>query len=214
MIDNDQLYAKSSFPLEPCSICGIEVPYFSLGHAIILQSVDSPFIDGKTIPQFEHLMTALWVCHQPVRPFTNTATLPLPRKWRRDSWLLQKLWLRNERRLLVEITKLYAFIQDAINYRPPVASKNEKICRTSTCPEFLPIKRTLMNHYGYSEAEVLNMPIQQAKWEHYGWLEHERALDFSTRADQDVIERALQPESLEWNQRMWAEAGKKLNERS
>lgn len=185
---------------------------FSVGHALILQSLNSPFLDFSK-PEFNHLMDALWVCSQPVVPNQNTATRRLPIRWRIIAKFLQRVADKDAPRAWKSIETVQAYIFDALFFRPPIVKTNDKLYRQSSCPDLLPMVRSLMNHFGYSEAEVLNMPLKKAKMQHAGWLEHEGALEFKTQADEDVIEKLKSPEFAAWDKQIRAEAAKKMAER-
>lgn len=61
----------------------------------------------------------------------------------------------------------------------------------SGVPSILRVKQILMTH-GYSEAEVLDMPIGQALWEVYSTQDAEaRGITIATERDYDRAEKAV-----------------------
>jgi hypothetical protein len=201
VIENDQLYAGHCFPQEQWSVCGVKLKPFSLGHALILQSLDSPFLDFRT-PEFEDFMSALWVCSRPVAPHVNTNSIRLPLSWKIGSRLLKKVADKDPLRFWRSIQNLQDYIFESLWFKTPISSKNRQFCRTSTCPALLPMLRAIMNHWGLSYADAINLPFRHAKWMHAGWLEHEGALTFVTQADIDIIKQMMDPKNLEWNQKI------------
>jgi hypothetical protein len=154
-------------------------------------------------------MVALWVCSRPVEQNRNTASTKLPWRWKFWGKRLRKIAETNPERTWVSIQILQDYVFESLFFKPPIARKEEKLCRTSTCPTMLPMIRALMNHWRFSELEVLNMPLKKAKMLHAGWLEHEGALTFVTQSDLDVIECMKLPENIEWNKKIREEAAKK-----
>lgn len=208
MRDNDQIYADACFPAERWSVCGVKLLPFSIGHADILQSIGSPFLDFR-VPEFDDLMLALWVCSNRVTPGTNSTSLKLPLRWRLAARFLRRICKDNPRRFWGSIIVFQQYVFDSLWFKPPIATRNMKLSRASTCPAFLPMKRTLMSHWNYSEAEALNMSLKQAKMEHAAWLEHEGALSFKTQADTDIIEEMKRPENVAWAKKVREEAEKR-----
>lgn len=208
MVENDQLYAQACFPVDQWSIAGIQLLPMRVGHVLNLQSVNSPFLDFET-PEFKDLMVGLWVCSQPVEPGINTATEKLPFSWRVKSWFLSQVAERDYGRIWASIAAFQQYAFESLWFRPPIAKKNDGLYRESSCPSLLPMIRALMNHYGYCEWEVLNMPLKKAKMQHAGWLEHEGALEFKTPKDDDIIDKLKSPEFLAWDKKVRAEAAKK-----
>lgn len=209
MFDSDQLYADACFPKERWTVAGIKLEPFSLGHALILESIDSPFLDLRE-PEFEDFMFALWICSRRVKPSENTIRLKLPLNWRIASYFLRKLAEKNKARILRSMSALQDYIFESLWFKPPISTRDNKLCRTSTCPSMIPMKRALMSSWGYSEAEVYNMPLRQAKIEQCAWLEHEGALKFTTQSDLDIVNVAMQPENLAWNAKVRADNARKM----
>jgi hypothetical protein len=209
VIENDQIYADASFPTHQWRVSGVKLEPFSIGHAIILQSHNSPFLDFRS-PEFEDLMLALWICSRPVEPNRNPARDSLPRRWRWAARLLRGIAKDDPERTWVSIQMLQEYIFDSLWFKPPISTKNDKICRTSSCPTMIPMLRALQNHWRYTEREALNMPLKKAKMLHAAWLEHEGALQFVTQADKDTIEQMKKPENVAWNKRIREEAARKV----
>lgn len=208
MIENDQIYAEVSFPSLRWRVSGVKLLPFSIGHALILQSQNSPFLDFRQL-EFENLMIGLWVCSRPVRANVNTAHLKLPFWWRWATRSLRKIADKDPERTWASIEMFQDYIWDSMFFKPPISTRNDKLSRLSSCPTMLPMMRALQNHWGFSHSEVLNMPLKKAKMLHAGWLEHEGALSFTTQADKDVITQMKLPENVAWNKQIREEAAKK-----
>lgn len=175
----------------------------------MLESIGSPFMGFET-PQFDDFMLALWICSNRVTPGQNTSTVKLPLKWRIVSKFLHRIADKDAPRMWASIIAMQEYIFEALWFKPPIATRHTQLCRTSTCPAFIPMKRTLMSEWGYTEEQVYNLPLIQAKIEHCATLEHEGALTFTTQADKDIIAIAMLPENLAWNKRVREEAARKV----
>ena len=200
MHENDIAYAQACHPPR-WTVCGQRLEPLSMGHAILLQSNASPFMTGYPCG-VEHLLAALWICSRPVIPGVDTMQRKLPLRWRVGGFLLSVMMIRNRERVFAAIEMMLDYVREATAYEPPIAKKEQKVCRTSSAPSYLPMKRALMNHYGYTEERVLNMPLQQAKWEHCGWLEHAEAIRFADEKDRDFITRSQSEEVKLWLDKM------------
>jgi hypothetical protein len=209
VIENDQLYAETCFPLKIRSVAGIRLKPFSVGHWQLLQSLNSPFLDFRS-PEYKDFMAALWICSRPVVPNENTSLQKLPLYWKFIAGRLHKIADKEPVRFWGLIEKIQAYIFEPLFFKPPIVKKNTQLYRQSSCPDALPMIRSLMNHFRYSEAEVLNMPLMKAKMQHAGWLEHEGALEFQTKADTDIIDRLKSPEFAAWDKKVRAEAALRL----
>ena len=44
-----------------------------------------------------------------------------------------------------------------------------------------------MRAYGYSEAEIWDMPFTKANWEYLGWLESKGAVQFRSSEEEEIL---------------------------
>jgi hypothetical protein len=205
MLDNDTAYSQACFP-EPRTVCGITLKAYGIGHALTLRSIESPLIpsDNPKPVNFPDFFLALWVCSQSSTLGFNPAFAPLPIRWRIMSRIIGAYYVVAPDRLVAEAGKLISYVEESELFRPPIAIRNKDFCRVSSCPHFVPMQRTLAQ-FGFSDAEILNMPLRRAKWLHTAWLEHEGALRFATAHDEWVKQRMMQPDMIEWNKKIWEE---------
>jgi hypothetical protein len=212
VIENDQLYADACFPNERWTVCGVKLKPFSLGHALVLQSIGSPFLGFEPIG-LDDLMFALWVCSRDVTPGENPLRDKLPLSWRIHARFLKRIAEKDRQRIWNSAMAMQSYVFESLWFKPPIATRNNNLCRDSTCPLLVPMKRSLMTQWGRTEQEVYRMPLRQAKFEHCAWLEHEGALRFVTQADIEMVDLMKRTENVEWNKRVREENAKKMAEK-
>lgn len=201
-------YEQAIFP-EPCAPLGIRLEPFSVGHDLCLSAVDSPFIFGHKEPGLSDLLTALLVCSQRIIPNQNPAARELPFRWKLLSWQVKWASILRPEAIEQAVLQVRQYIASADACRPRI-NRDTSLSRPSTVPMLLAQERALMNHYHLSPDAVLNMPVAEAEWKYLAWLEHEGAITFATREDDDFMEWAKSEEVGEWVRQKMAEAGQKV----
>jgi hypothetical protein len=180
-VDQDIRYAKACKP-DDWRIFGVGLRPYSVGHELLLSHIKGA---EASLP---FVLAAVFICAQTY----ERAIAGLDWRWR-----LWALWVtlrcRFNRSLAASRAAMLAdYMAEPIKQLPGLW-RNSKSSRTCTTPLPLLLKLDLMQHYGYSEREVLNMPLAQAMWERYAWLESEGAIEFVSATDDQV---AKQKEAL------------------
>lgn len=60
-----QKFYADAFFSGTTKIMGLELKPLSLGHALVLSAVESPYIDYKRLPNFGDFVAAVWICSRP-----------------------------------------------------------------------------------------------------------------------------------------------------
>lgn len=179
-------YAEVCLP-DRWTVLGKRLEPFSIGRALLLLRLQSPFITHSAAPELADLLIGVFCCAQPVASARSGLLGKLG--WR------YRVWARIATARLLFAPKLKEkalaefqfYVDSALEAKPdvrPVGGTKAKYSRECTVPSLLARKRVLMNHYGYSEKEVLEIPFAQASFEMAAWLEHSEVLTF--RSDEDA----------------------------
>ena len=170
----DQWFAAGE-PLHP----------FSVGHAILLRRMGSPFVatEGEAaqqVPGFGDLLVAVWICSRP-------ATEALRRL---DSWD-QRLWLKVKR-----ITRFHSLDRDRLAFLayltaahqvPPLKLTSAPTGEESGAPWFGVLVAVLVKHYHHTVEEALNTPLAVARWLNTMQLVEEGVVRIETPEYQDFV---------------------------
>ncbi len=195
----DLKYAKACNP-DPRKVIGVSLRPFCIGHAILLQSVDSPFVSasGKftTIPD---LLLAVWICSQSFDRASGQMNTALGWRWKFKSFVAGLVLALNWKVFSERVAQFESYLA-AQNENAPHVWNDSKMTRASTAPGLLLLKRDLVARCGFTESEALNMPLAKAKWERAAWMEAEGACDFRTDQDEQLLKMAQEEAAKEFTQ--------------
>lgn len=140
-------------------ILGLKLRPFSLGHWLILQRADSPFVSGST-PEVVDVIFAVLVCSL---TFEEAASAL-------DSEEFGKQivrWVKTLRKLNF-IDKLHEFQRYWFygNQIPSYSTTKEEMGEWSGTPWPQRLKIVLMSELGFSESDVLNRPLRMCWWDY------------------------------------------------
>ncbi len=141
---------------------GVALQPFSIGHAMLLRRLGSPFIapdkaKEQRMPGFGDVLVAAWVCSRP----SAVALRDLDQ-------LPQKIWLKYKR-----LTRLAYLDQDrlalfryiaAAHRKPAIKLRRTPEGEVSGSPWYGVLLATLSRHYSNSVEEALNTPLATAHW--------------------------------------------------
>jgi hypothetical protein len=174
-VDVAYQYSESVHP-ERWRILGVKLRDFSIGHALLLERSQSPFITGERDPSIDHYALALLICSQ---SYENALKSLSKRSWRQKLWQWRFkvfAWFQNERVLNSEYL-IREYIREAKSSQPKFWRDKGRTKQTAA-PDLLLVRVCLHSRFGYTNSEIMNMPYSQANWEYYGWLEQESAVEF------------------------------------
>ena len=168
-------YAESCNP-EPVKVLGVLIPYFRVGHRLLLKQIHSPFVEGGMVGA-EELATAVHILSRTYSQakrsihFGNSISVRL---W---AYKIGFMAARNPGLIKQSSEALFEYIQEC--QKGPKGVFVPMDTPRTHAPETLLLVRDLSNHYGYSVEEVMEMPMRRAIIERYGVLESENAVKWS-----------------------------------
>jgi hypothetical protein len=124
-------------------ICGIQVKPLTLEHVAMLEAIGSPFVSGGAV--FPHdIAAALWILSRDYKPDA---------RWRR------RRFLRHVGKIgFTELLSgLDQYIADAVQDSPPSSNSH----RIPICCNASAIIDRLASEYGWSEGEILRIPLKR-----------------------------------------------------
>ncbi len=148
---------------------GVQLHAFSIGHAMLLRRLGSPFIapdaaEDNRLPGFGDVLVAAWVCSRPAGVALQELDGPF-----------QKLWLATKRLTragCLERDRLALFRYIAAAHRKPALKLvRQPEGEPSGAPWYGVLISTLCKHYSTSVEEALNTPLATAHWLHAMELE-------------------------------------------
>ncbi len=178
-------YPSACFP-NRVRIFGCLLEPLTLGHALVLQYLRSPFAPGverTREPNRGDVLLGVWVCSRPWWVAARDAGT-----WRSAMWLRAmvcflalfrvKLWYRD----LLWVT----YITEA-NAMPPVWRK-KSVGTALGLPPLLNVKMSLMTFWNKSEAEAMATPLGQALLEHGAYLSTLGEMRFPSNDECELME--------------------------
>jgi len=157
-------YAEACHP-DRWTVLGVRLQHFRVGHLLLLERSESPFVAGGDVGSSE-LLAAVWVCGNTYKKGARGLFEGMSLLWRFWTWR-KALALEFKKDLLKrETEKLAAYIAHA---RRPIASVYHDVeAGKSYAPFVLVLVRDLSR---YAPEQVLEMPLRQALFEREGYLE-------------------------------------------
>jgi len=164
-------------------VLGVILHPLTLGHTLLLHRLESPFVTPGAEAGDGDLALALGLCSR-----SFAAALIAVNDSRFAEKLQGLIEGREEWELIAARTAFYKYLI-AAHDGPKV--KKHGSGRESGAPFLLNVKLSLMNGYGYTYTEALNMPLGQALWEHTTFLEREGRTEMRNRSDQEAHDRVM-----------------------
>lgn len=182
---NLDCYAAAALPVRP-RVCGKWLRPFTVGHALLLHRLESPFITNQAIPEWGDLILAVEILSRP--PLEAEESLGC--KWMRFAlgtlWPIRLLWWR--RSIQDEIEKFETYL-DAAMATPMTWSKPEADnSQPSGSPFVLQLLVAQMAWLGKSESDALNTPYSSALWQVYTAGEMKGSLQIVSDRERAVME--------------------------
>lgn len=168
-------FAAAAFPPR-CRVLGVRLHAFTLGHALLLEQLGSPFDPFAETPRpAEHGDTALalWVL---ARPWSVAADRIDARRTRWQlRWLSGRLWWRSGG----AADGLREFLR-ASTALPEVRVIPQEGATRATTPTVPLLLLSLMREWGFSKRDALDQPVTLAWWFHLALLELRDCVQFPT----------------------------------
>lgn len=167
-------------------VLGHRLEPFTLGHAHLLDLVESPFLRGGS-PSLGDLVLAVELCRVPWEKAKELLQYPGLAK------RVEKIGKRICRRQLGyeadDITEFVAYLSEATNGPGFWVKNQDQPQRTTGTPWLQSLKGTLLRG-GRTYAETMNTPLQEALWDFAAYWEQEGALEIQSEAERQILEAA------------------------
>lgn len=171
-MNSDFDYAQACIP-DRWAVLGCALLPFSVGHNLLLERVQSPFAISGQI-NLQDLILAVKICERDYEAgeylLAHGNTLGL----RLFSWRATWKAALNKKLLETHAEAFAEYLKQGI--QKPKNIWKDSAAELTYAPNVGITVRDLMNHYGYSRSEVLNMPMRQAVFERYLILERDKTI--------------------------------------
>jgi hypothetical protein len=157
-VDCNVNYAKDHFP-DRWRIFGIRLLPFAVGHKLILQAIESPLVTLERKPEIGDLVAALWVCSRPYSEARAGIVQRLPIMWRWHTATITRESVKSPDVFESRVEMFRAYMGETRN---PEGTTTDVKAEKTYAPQIGVLKLDLMECYGFSEEEFLNMPLKKA----------------------------------------------------
>lgn len=194
-------FAAAAFPPH-CRVLGVRLHAFTLGHALLLEQLGSPFDPFTETPRpAEHGDTALalWVLSRS----GSAAAAQLDRRRTRLhlQWLAGRLWWRSGG----AADGLRGFLR-ASTALPEVRVLPQDGAGRATTPTVPLLLLSLMREWGFAWRDALDQPVTLAWWFHLALLETHDCVQFPTPEYRDALAEAERQRQNPEELLAWVEA--------
>lgn len=169
---------------EPVVLLGQRLHPFSIGHTIILERFENPFVMGGRADVID-LFTGIMVCCNEYDEFIKLI--------REDDVIsIVKKWAKNVGKFdFTDISKAFKdYIEDAYSNFPKYWYEETKGKETKAGANFAQnIKVRLLRNTNLTEQEILNRPLALSMWDSITILEQDGALRINTKEDDKMEEQ-------------------------
>lgn len=153
----DPEYLQALYPDEH-RVLGIRMAAFTLGHALLLERLESPFMVHSRLPGLGDLRLALFLCS---RPYPRA--LALMEKPRSTLFRFLLPWIRPAH-LDFGTAQMFDYIR--VFQRHPECWSGRGGGRLVGTPFFLAVKLTHVMHLGKTDLQALCTPLSEALWDY------------------------------------------------
>lgn len=189
-------YPRACFPTR-FRICGCRLQPLTLGHALLLQAIGSPYApitQATRKAKFGDFLVVLWICSRS----WNKAARGID-GWRARLWLRVKLWSMVILRTRLPYREMLLAEYLATSQTMPLFWEEIKEGDSHGTPPILSLKMVLQTRWHKSESEALDTPLAQAIWEVCGFLESRGKMKIASERDMAIMaeRRAARAKSKE-----------------
>ena len=178
MTDAD--YLSALYPDEH-RVLGLRLHPFTLGHALLLERLENPFLVGGRLPGLGDLRLALALC---LRSYPRAlALVEQPRRLRLA--LILGTWRATARALPWGIAQMFDYIR--VFQQHPDCWGGRGGGRAMGTPFFQAVKLTHVMHLGKTELQALCTPLALALWDYAACWELLEKMELVSGADRDAM---------------------------
>ena len=150
----DAQYLAALFP-NRYRVLGIRLEHFTLGHALLLERLESPFMVHSRVPGPGDLRLALGICSR---------RYPRAVRFANSRWLKWRLPMVNRSEVLPGAAQMFDYIREYQQH--PECWSGRGGGRLMGTPFFQAVKLTHVMHLGKTESEALGTPLGLALWDY------------------------------------------------
>ena len=174
-------YVKALIP-NTYTIFGVKLKPFSLGHYFLMKRFECKFAeeDSNITGGFDDILLAIAICSRNYEQFLEW----IDSKEEFDSWCtewgmqMHKALKKNSINVLEHIDQFRLYMRDSIMI-PKVWNNKDSEAETRSGSHWSQnIYTVLVSKLGYSQTEALNIPLSQAFYDFYKYLENEGVVTF------------------------------------
>lgn len=164
---------------------GVVLQPFALGHLLTLRAIGSRFVIGE-FPLFEDLIAGAFIC---AHTWEENQML-LRSKWRRNARLKMWGWLAGRFDVPANLVALDSHIRSGQELAETVKSRGAST--RYLVSEWEARLFAYLRSIGYSDSEILNMPLLRAHALFVAYLEENNLMEFKSRRAIAVEDRMTQ----------------------
>jgi len=176
MTDAD--YLRALFPDRYC-VAGVWLKHYCIGHVLLLEKINSPFVNSGTEPKLGDLRIALAICK---RDYTSAVS------WLQRSSSRWGMPIRfcTPQRFVKGVAQFADYVNKSFTH--PVCWQGAS-GRKMGMPFFQSVKLTLLM-LGKTETEALSCPLSLALWDYTGYWELRDRMQIVGSEDREAMKMA------------------------
>lgn len=182
------MYAEALFP-DRRTACGVTLPPLTLGHALLLRRLDSPFVRGETNygldikVTFNDVLEVAFVVSRPWNIAAQHVNHWRVMWWMRWKWITRRRWIAEDTAALLRWSREQWTVPEAI----PTSDGG-----TPRGAELLHLLVVFCcSHLGCSHAEALSVPVRVALWDYFAHHENEGSMRMVGAVDDRLEQLSL-----------------------
>lgn len=181
-------YAEALFP-DARSACGVRLHPLTLGHALLLRRLESPFVRGESgygldvKLTYNDVLEAAFVASRP----WNVAAQQVnnARVW----WWMHWKWIHRRRWIAEDTAALLRWSREQWSVPEVVATNDGGAPRGAELLHLLVV--FCCQHLGCSHAEALSVPVRVALWDYFAHNENEGSMRMVGLTDERLEQLTL-----------------------
>lgn len=159
MSDSEHSYADAHQP-EHWRILGVRLLPFKVGHKLLLHKIKSPILGGDKLPEIQDLIVALWICSRSYAKAARSISQPLPFLWRVKATAIARRTIKDQELFLSRVLMFREYASES--HKNPEGIYRDSSAEKTYAPLIGLLKLDLMERHGFTEDQVLEMPLRKA----------------------------------------------------
>jgi hypothetical protein len=182
-------YARALY-LDTYRVLGRRMAHYTLGHALLLERLGSPFVTGNAVPGPGDLKLFLLLCSRSypraLRLVKLSQVFP--------TWFRLRMAFFPLAYGLSPLNQVFEYLRESSSM--PTRWEQEGAKAPGT-PALQQVKLTLMSRLGYGELQALCIPLAKAFWDFFGLWEMEGKLELADPEDLAAVRQVIEEAKAE-----------------